>query len=233
MNPLRSAALRFSANARGRRIEIFRSHFHIDRQTKLLDYGSEHGANIANYLDGLDFDPKNIFIADIDREAVEAGGRTYGFNPVPIEEAGTLPFDDSFFDIVFCSSVIEHTTVDKSAVWKVKKSSEFKERSWQRQREVAAEISRLGRQYFVQTPSRSFPIESHTWLPLVAYLPREQFVPLLRLSNRFWIKKSTPDFNLLDGGQMKDLFPDADILTERTFGLEKSIMAIKADSTAL
>ena len=230
MNPLSSAVLRFSARARKKRIEVFRSLFTITRDTKLLDYGSEHGANIANYLEGLDYDPKNVYIADIEEDSLQEGRRRYGFNPVLIGETGSLPFEDSFFDIVFCSSVIEHTTLDKSEIWAVTDSAEFKRRSWARQQAVADEITRLGRQYFVQTPSRSFPIESHTWLPMVGYLPREQFVPLLSFTNRFWIKRSTPDFNLLDGNQMRALFPDAEIVAEKKLFFVKSIMAIKTDA---
>lgn len=195
----------------------------------MLDLGSENGGNIHNVLQGTDFDATNVYIADIDPAAVETGQATYGFNPVHIREDEALPFDDKFFDIVYCSSVIEHTTVPKELMWGITDQREFEKLSFERQKEFAREIVRLGKNYFVQTPSKTFPIESHTWLPLVGYLPRRFFLPVLRLSNRFWVKKAFPDFNLLGEREMHMLFPDAEVVKEKKWGLTKSIMAVKTD----
>lgn len=201
----------------------------IDADTKILDLGSENGTNIYNVLSDTKAKPENVFIADIDKNSVKFGSEKFGFIPIFIEEEGSLPFPDKFFDIVFCSSVIEHTTVNKSDVWKLKKEAEFKEKSWERQKVFAAEIVRLGRQYFVQTPCKTFPIESHTWLPLVGYLPREMFLPVLKMSNKFWVKQAEPDFNLLGRDEMKLLFPEATIISEKNYGLTKSVMAVKTE----
>lgn len=229
MNVISKYGWRFSANARRKRAELFRGRFRIDKTTRILDLGSENGTNISNVLQGSDFDPANVYIADIDQTAVELGKTTYGFNPVLIQEDEPLPFDDGFFDIVYCSSVIEHTTVPKEIMWEITDQNDFAARSLLRQKEFAQEIVRLGKNYFVQTPSKTFPIESHTWLPLVGYLPRKYFLPLLRISNKYWVKKAFPDFNLLGDREMHMLFPDADIVKEKKWGMTKSIMAIKTD----
>lgn len=126
--------------------------------------GSENGTNIFNVLQGTNYIAENIYISDIEKNAVETGSKFYGFNAVLIDETGKLPFSDNFFDIVYCSSVIEHTTVAKSDVWNWKDGEEFKAAAWERQKVFANEIVRLGKQYFVQTPSKTFPIESHTCL---------------------------------------------------------------------
>ena len=220
---------KFSANARRKRAQLFRARFQIAKHTKILDLGSENGDNIHSVLQGTDVDPENIYIADIDPASVEIGHQKYGFNPVHIKEDSPLPFDDKFFDIVYCSSVIEHTTVPKEIMWEITDQKDFEARSFERQREFAGEIVRLGKNYFVQTPSKTFPIESHTWLPLVGYLPRKYFLPLLRLSNRLWVKKAFPDFNLLGISEMQMLFPDAAIVKERKWGLTKSVMAVKTN----
>jgi SAM-dependent methyltransferase len=227
MNPISKIVWSFSAQARKKRAQIFRSYFSIDENTKILDLGSENGTNIFNVLQETNYNSSNIYIADIDKNAVEEGRKNYGFNAVLIDESGRLPFFDNYFDIVYCSSVIEHITITKSDVWSWKNDLEFKKESWKRQMEFANEIVRMGKQYFVQTPSKTFPIESHTWLPLVGYLPRKQFLPILKLSNRFWVKQAEPDFNLLGGSEMKRLFPNARIICEKKFGLTKSVMAIK------
>lgn len=221
---------RFSAKARAKRATIFRESFHIDKATKILDLGSEDGKNIFNLLSGERYTPENVYIADISSEPIEKGAAEFGFTPVLINESGKLPFPDNFFDIVFCSSVIEHVTVSKSDLWEIKSSKEFSDESWIRQEEFAEEVKRLGKQYFVQTPNKYFPIESHTWLPFVGYLPREAFLPLLKLTNKYWVKSAPPDFNLLSFLEMQKLFPKAKILREKKLGLTKSLMAIRSVS---
>lgn len=230
MNPLSRLIWNFSAQARKKRAELFRRYFFVDENTKILDLGSETGANIFNVLQSTNYQPQNVYIADIDASSVAEGSRRYGFNAVLIDESANLPFPDRFFDIVYCSSVIEHTTVPKSEVWNLKNDADFRAAAWKRQTIFAREITRLGKQYFVQTPARGFPVESHTWLPLVGYLPREFFLPVLQTSNRFWIKRAEPDFNLLNADEMSKLFPAAEIICEKKFGLTKSVMAIKTDS---
>ncbi len=218
---------KFSRFARGKRAAIFREHFKISKDTKLLDLGSENGQNVFNLLSGYDYDPSNIYIADIDPKALEQGHEKFGFSKVLIAENEPLPFADKFFDIVFCSSVIEHVTIPKAELWNVRSGREFRKRSLEHQKDFAAEISRLGARYFVQTPAKSFPIESHTWLPFMGYLPRRLFLPILSATNRVWVKAAPPDFNLLTKADMRSLFPDSTILNEKIFGLTKSIMALK------
>ena len=229
MNPIVKIVKNFSQNARQRRAKTFREFFTIDENTKILDLGSEDGTNISNVLKNTKINPQNVFIADIDANAIKEGNKNFGYNAILIDENEKLPFSDKFFDIVYCSSVIEHTTVAKSDVWKYESGRKFKDAAWKRQKTFAVEIERLGKQYFVQTPSKTFPIESHTWLPLLGYLPRKMFLPVLKLSNRFWVKQAEPDFNLLSKNDMQKLFPEAKIICEQSFGLTKSIMAIKTD----
>ncbi len=194
-----------------------------------MDLGSENGANISNILRETNANPRNVYIADIEASAVQEGNRNFDYHAVLIGESGKLPFADKFFDIVFCSSVIEHTTVAKAEVWNWKAGRRFKEAAFVRQKMFADEIIRLGRQYFVQTPCKSFPIESHSWLPLVGYFPRKLLLSTLKISNRFWVKQTPPDFNLLGKTDMQKLFPEAKIICEKKYGLTKSVMALKTD----
>ncbi len=229
MNPLSQIVWNFSAKARKKRAKLFRDNFSLNENTKILDLGSENGSNIFKVLQNTKVKNENVVIADIDLNAIEEGKRLYGFNTALIKENERLDFPNNFFDIVYCSSVIEHTTVNKSDIWKLTDGKQFKEAAWEKQKTFAEEIVRLGKQYFVQTPCKTFPIESHTWLPFVGYLPREVFLPILRVSNRYWIKQADPDFNLLGEKEMQKLFPNARILSEKKFGVTKSIMAIKTD----
>lgn len=228
MNKLREIVWSASKKARAKRADIFRRNFHLDKTTRILDIGSENGENIKQVLSGTEVVPENVFIADIDAGALKSGRHRFGFQTVLLDESGVLPFAENYFDIVYCSSVIEHVTVEKERVWEIVSETDFQQAAWENQKLLAREIRRVGRQYFVQTPARNFPIESHTWLPFFAFLPRPFQIKAMLQTNKFWIKQALPDFNLLDGVQIAELFPDAEILFEKKFGLVKSIMAIKS-----
>jgi Methyltransferase domain len=224
---IKNLILNLSKKARERRAAMFRQHFQFDSSTKILDIGSENGTNINFVLQGTNIKAENVFIADIDRNAIESGNKQFGFQPILLDESGKLPFDDKFFGIVYCSSVIEHVTVSKNEMWEITDGKQFRDLAWVKQKLFAEEIRRVGKKYFVQTPNRSFVIESHLWLPFVGSFPRSLFVKVIKLSNKFWIKKTIPDYNLLDTKELKELFPDAKILAEKKFGMVKSIIAIK------
>lgn len=217
----------YSRAARERRASVFRNSFAIDAGTRILDLGSETGAGIRAVLQGTAHQPHNVFVADIEASAVAAGARLHGFTPVVIPEDGQLPFEDGFFDIVYCSSVIEHVTVPKALIWSVQSGRDFKEQAWRRQQAFAQEIRRVGRQYFVQTPNRNFPLESHTWLPFVGWLPRPALLRVLQATNTFWYKRTMPDWHLLTAREMAALFPDGQVVREKSFGLTKSLIALK------
>lgn len=228
MDPITKLFTVYSKKAREKRASVFRNSFLIDENTKILDLGSEAGSNIHAVLQGTPVKPQNIYIADIYQSLIKKGAATYGFVPVLINESEQLPFDDGFFDIVYCSSVIEHVTVSKKQVWLLYSGKEFKNKSLMRQKVFANEIRRLGTQYFVQTPYKHFPIESHSWLPFIAWLPRRMLLPLLKITNIFWVKKTTPDWYLLNQKEMSSLFHDANIISEKSFGLTKSLIVIKS-----
>jgi len=217
-----------SRRAREHRAALFRGRFVLDENTRLLDIGAEGGTNIHRVLQGTRVRPENVYIADILPEHVEEGARRYGYVPVVISESGPLPFPDQYFDVVFCNSVIEHVTLPKSRVWKEFSTRRFREESLRRQRQFAAEVRRLGKQYFVQTPYRHFPIEAHSWLPFVAELPRWLLIPVLRLAHFVWVTRPVPDWYLLDRAELAGLFGEAKIEEEKFCGLTKSLMAVKS-----
>jgi hypothetical protein len=217
-------ALAYSERARARRGRLFRELLPLTDDDRLLDLGSEDGSHIA----GLIPFRRNVWIADIAAEALARGAERYGFHTTLLDETGRLPFPDGHFDCVFCSSVIEHVTVDKDALDDYPTQAAFRSAAWERQRILAAEIARVGRRFFVQTPHRWFPIESHTWLPVVVVLlPRRAQIRLIASLNRWWPKRTAADFSLLTTSEMEALFPGAEIFRERSFGMTKSLIAIR------
>ena len=114
-----------------------------------------------------------------------------------------LPFDDGEFDLVYSSSVVEHLAPADRAAY-------------------AAEIRRVGRAYWVQTPALSFPVEPHALLPFAHWLPPRLRRPYWRLG----VAGQWEDIALLRRGDLAQLFPDGEVVAERLGPLAKSWIAV-------
>jgi hypothetical protein len=116
---------------------------------------------------------------------------------------------DRQYDVVFSNSTIEHVG------------------TWDDQKRAAAEIRRVGKRYFVQTPNRYFPIEPHFLVPGFQFLPVWLRAGLLSRTRLGWMPRA-PDYmsaraeveqiRLLTRREMCVLFPGASLHIER-FGL--------------
>jgi SAM-dependent methyltransferase len=114
-----------------------------------------------------------------------------------------LPYADGEFDLVYSSSVIEH--VPRA-----------------RREAFAAEVNRVGRGLYVQTPAYGFPVEPHSLLPFAHWLPASLRKPYWRLGAQgFW-----EDIDLLKRAEMTRLFR-AQVHAERLGPLAKSWIAIR------
>ncbi len=83
-----------------------------------------------------------------------AGTSIHTFHYVEGDACNVHQFPDRSFDIAFSNSVIEHVGPEE------------------KQEEFSREVVRLGKSYWVQTPSAWFPIEAHTGMPLYWLLSR-------------------------------------------------------------
>jgi len=135
-----------------------------------------------------------------------------------VSNALKLPYRDKAFDFVICNSVIEHMG------------------DYESQQALAAELRRVGKGYYVQTPNFWFPVEPHFLTCFLHWLPKRLLAKLVRWCsvwglvmkpNRSSIDSVLKEIKLLRKGQMADLFPDAKLGVERCFGLAKSFVAIK------
>lgn len=216
--------------SRNKRIQLFKGHFHLDPETKILDLGGWDGSHVNALIEGTHIQRSNVFVADIDETAIQLAHERHGFTPVLIPEDGLLPFPDGYFDVVFCSSVLEHVTVPKSQMWDIRSGKVFRSISMAHQEKFASEIRRLGKTYYVQVPYRGFPIETHSWLPFLAQLPRSLQISAIKLANRFWIKQTIPDFYLPSEAEMRQYFPSATIVWEKQGGFKKSLIAVAGNN---
>jgi len=225
--PLRGFIRRVRTASRNRRSALFRSLFELGAHTRVLDLGGSNGAHVHALLSGTPVKPENVYIADVDQQALREAAARFGFVPVPLAADGDLPFNDAQFDVVLCSSVLEHVTIPAEEIWRERSTARFQQRARERQRRFAREIERVTRGYFVQVPNRWFPVETHTWLPFVGYMPRSWQLRVIALSNRFWIKKTAPNFYLPTAADMCGYFPSGVMMREKAGGLTKSLIMVR------
>jgi SAM-dependent methyltransferase len=222
---IRGVVFALSERFRARRAERFRSEFQLSADTRILDLGGGDGEHIRMVLQDSPVPLENIYVADVNEKSLERA-RAHGHRTTTLSQDGKVPFPDGFFDVVFCSSVIEHVTVPKSEVWQ-HRDGLFAQRAVAHQRAFADEILRISKSFWVQTPARSFFLETHSWLPFLGWLPRSGQVAILSITRHFWLSRHPPDYYLLTRGHMEALFPGARILSERWLGMTKSWIAVR------
>jgi hypothetical protein len=130
-----------------------------------------------------------------------------------------MPFRTYSFGAAISNSVIEHVgTIDD-------------------QRLFAEEIQRVARTYAVQTPSRFFPLEPHFIGIGPQFVPNWMRPAVVRYATVLgWSMRDQPDelrrltseVRLLSPSEVRALFPNAQLIHERFFGLSKSLLAIRA-----
>jgi hypothetical protein len=215
----------FQKSARQERDRMFSDLLHPSPEDKILDLGGGDGSHMASIVSFRE----NVYLADISSTDLAKAKQTYGFHhTVLLNESGVLPFADGQFDIVFCSSVLEHATGPKSGMESFQSDRDFRGVALRHQSLLANEIQRVAKRFFVQTPYKYFLIESHTLLPVpFLFLPRRLQVKIIESTNNWWIKQTIPDFNLLTHRDMQAMFPGAEIHEEKLFGLTKSLIAVR------
>jgi hypothetical protein len=191
----------------------------------VLDLGGYDGDHVTTLL-GLRV--RLTVVADIDTGGFQTARRR-GYAPVRVDATKPLPFPDKAFDLVICSSTLEHVTGPRELVLRTTDKSTFEQMAARYQCSLAEEIRRVGKAYYVQVPYKWFPIETHTWLPVVyLFASRSWQMALVAWTNGWWLKETELDFRLLTTRSMRVLLPEAHVRFERWLGLPKSIMALRA-----
>jgi hypothetical protein len=129
---------------------------------------------------------------------------------VVIADGRALPFPDDAFDIGFSNAVVEHVG------------------SREDQRRFVTELVRTCRRVMIATPNAAFPIDPHTLLPFVHWLPRGPRHRLLQVTgNSGWASEEI--LNPLTAGQLRSLFPRGvavRIERQRIIGLTTVLLAV-------
>jgi hypothetical protein len=134
-------------------------------------------------------------------------------HPVVGDATNLSEFDNGSFDVAFSNSVIEHLF------------------NWENQRRMAAEIQRVGKAFWVQTPNFWFPMEPHFHVPGWQWMPLQVRLFAIRRWRCGWrgpcpdpqkAREVIEELRLLKQSDLLDMFPGATLIPERFCGLVKS-----------
>lgn len=206
----------FANKFRKRRMKLFEKYFPevlLNESLKILDLGGTY-----NYWKQMGYENKNGIEIVLLNLAVEETS-VKNISSIKGDACDLSLFTDKQFDIVFSNSVIEHVG------------------NFQRQKEMAKEIMRVGKGFFIQTPNYWFPLEPHFLFFGYHYMPLWFRSLLIQNFNLGWMGKHkekrkalevADSVHLLSKRQLRKLFPNTFMLNEYLMGFVKSIMVIKS-----
>ncbi len=204
-------ASRISLEARRRMFDRFMSEMRPTAETRILDVGvtSDTQHPESNFFEQLY--PHRDRITAVGTEDGSHLVASYpGLRYQQVTPAAPLPFPDAAFDVVFSNAVIEHVGSRTS------------------QQAFVNELRRVGRAFFVTTPNRWFPIEHHTGVPLLHYLPPRAYRGILnRTRLRYWADEA--HLHILTARSFRRLFPPSAavrIVGVRTLGVTSNLIAV-------
>jgi len=197
-SPLRCLASRVALHARRGIYARFAALAGTEPGRRLLDLGvtPDTGLPDSNFLERWYPHCGDITMASVeDCTALEAVFPGTQFVRMQPDQA--LPFPDAYFDVGFSSAVLEHVGGAAQQCFFVQ------------------ELLRTCRSVFLTTPDRAFPIEVHTFLPVLHWLPKRLHRRLLGLLGRsFWASEA--HLNLLTRRELAQLVAEALQATSRS-----------------
>ena len=182
--------------------------YDINKNYSILDVG---GTEI--YWENMNFIKQNVHITLLNLNKVET--KTKNIESVLGDATNMSNYNDNSFDIIHSNSVIEHVG------------------SFSNQENMANEIKRVSKSYFIQTPNYYFPIEPHFLFFGFQFLPIKLRAFLVRHFRLGWYSKiddyqksieTVESIRLLTKKELTRLFPEAKIYKEKIFYLTKSFI---------
>jgi SAM-dependent methyltransferase len=162
---LRRAASRVSMRSRERKLQLFLELLRPGPATTVVDVGVTDAPFGAGSTDNF-FEARYPWperITGVGQTELERFAAAFPSVRAVRADGRALPFADGEFDLGFSNAVVEHVAGGREG-----------------QQRFVHELCRVARQVFVTTPNRFFPIEVHTLLPFVHWLPRrarERVIP--------------------------------------------------------
>jgi SAM-dependent methyltransferase len=188
---LAGPAARASLWNRRRKLALFLETMRPGPETRVVDvgvgdtpFGTEPGvAATHNFFEALYPWPERITaVSDV---PLPHFAEAFPAIRTVVADGLALPFADDEFDVAFSNAVVEHVG------------------GREQQRRFVAELCRVAPRVFVSTPNRWFPVETHTLVPFVHWLPRPAADRAMRaLRRERWVR-----VDLLTRAELLGLFP--------------------------
>lgn len=194
-------ASRLSYAARKRIFDFFMDVMQPSRESRVLDIGVTKDMIFreSNFFERL-YPHKDRIVCVGTEHGAHLEQLYPGLRFVPIQPGHRLPFADQAFDFVFSNAVIEHVGSAES------------------QSAFVSEACRVGARVFIVTPNRWFPVEHHTGVPLLHYLPPAVYRRILGWTSlRYWSREE--NLNLLGADGLAALFPDGYPVRAKRLGI--------------
>jgi ubiquinone/menaquinone biosynthesis C-methylase UbiE len=179
-----SLPVRIAGHMRRRMFDRFMAACHPAPDDTVLDIGvtGDRSYDHSNYLEA--WYPHKSRITAIGLDDASFLEREYPGLRFVQADGRRLPFADRSFDFVHASAVLEHVGARAQ------------------QRALVAEALRVARRgVFLTTPNRWFPVEFHSVLPLVHWLPKPAFRAILRRLGHTALAEEA-NLNLLTRGEL-------------------------------
>jgi hypothetical protein len=153
------AAAAASLRSRRHKLKLFLDFVQPTEETTIVDVGvadtpfgeGEGQALTHNFFEALYPWPEQI--TAVGNVPLANFARAFPQIPTVVADGRDLPFADGEFDVAFSNAVVEHVGGRDD------------------QERFCHELARVAKQVFVTTPNRLFPVDPHTLLPLVHWLP--------------------------------------------------------------
>jgi SAM-dependent methyltransferase len=210
---------KFSLISRERKLALFHRLMQPTPAMRILDLGAQidpDGAYGGQFIDRYPW-KEAVSALNIMSEHVQRIRERYPDIDAQVGDARALPWPDKFFDIVWCNAVIEHVGGRED------------------QRQMAREILRVGKRWFVTTPNRWYPFEFHLRLPLVTWLPWHGYRRCARIlcynhirGKYMWGLEPEP-LRLLSASEMARFFPGSRIIKQRVTFMAETLIAVGGD----
>jgi SAM-dependent methyltransferase len=162
---LRRVASRVSMRSRKRKLQLFLDLLQPGPETTVVDVGVTDApfgsGSTDNFFEALY--PWPVRITGVGQTELDRFSAAFPQVRAVRADGRDLPFADGEFDLAFSNAVVEHVAGGREG-----------------QRQFVHELCRVSRRVFVTTPNRHFPLEVHTLLPFVHWLPkgpRERLLP--------------------------------------------------------
>lgn len=179
---------RISRQARRRVHSFFMQAMQPRREDRILDIGtSDVTGTDANMLEQLYPHKENLTCASLS-DGSSILSAYPGVRHVRIAPGAPLPFDQNSFNIVYSNAVLEHVG------------------SRARQIMFLEEMCRVAPRRFLVVPNRCFPVEHHTCIPLLHYLPKPMFRRMLR-GTRFDYWSYEANLNYVSANDLRTIWP--------------------------